>query len=129
MYYLLLILLPIFFIFIIKPKKTSYPKGQYVLKIIVNKRIKKDIKLVTKLLKQSIMNLMDFLQKNQQLYKLWRQNGEAKIVLCGTDEDFDKVKTNCRISCIKDEGFIQMLIVGPGEKKEIDSVTSHFVLY
>ncbi|WUR02837.1 peptidyl-tRNA hydrolase [Vairimorpha necatrix] len=112
----------------------KHPKGDYVLKIIINKKINDDLSLILNLMKDSLFKVFPSLTNDPDLYAKWRKSGEAKIVLVGTSENMQKAyeqgKTKKILVTSKMHGNeMSLLVVGPGLKSEINEFTSDFRLF
>ena len=122
---------------LIKTKKAiqrQYPKGDYVLKILINKQVKNEIQMVLELMKECFINLITKLSKEKDLYNKWKKGGEAKIVLCGSSEEILSAYNNSikkGILCvthISKNNIPALVIIGPGLKAIINEFTNDFKL-
>lgn len=134
-FYFSIIVILISYIFLRKTDKKSYkqkkhPSGDYVLKIIVNEKNKKDCKIILDILKKSVFEIVPILFEDKTLYNKWRSCGEGKVVLVGKQEDLDQINATSLekdIPCYKYDDV--MVVLGPGLKKDLNTFTGHLKLF
>jgi peptidyl-tRNA hydrolase len=112
----------------------KYPKGEYVLKIIINKNIKDNLNTILDIMKNELLDLVKVLMEDKKLYIKWRKSGEAKIVLSGTNEDMEMayrraLDLDILVSKKMVGEIIGIVVVGPGLKSEINEFTCKFRLF
>lgn len=115
--------------------------GDYKVVVIINKDLEMSKGKILSQFGHAIDALHEKLLENQNLAKIWRNSGSAKIAVKGTTEDMVRIYNEAKkegIVYVKifdagrtqvNPGSFTVMAIGPASKQKIDNITGSLKLY